>query len=96
MYKNGWKSYKIWCNLKSQEHEFHQYKSPILMNHIDVNKIVVSNKFPFPKQDFIYCIGYKDNKRVRPLCIFFPEMSIYNRYFDKTKVHILSRNEYIQ
>ena len=23
--------------------------------------------------------------KIRPLCIFFPEMSIYKRYFDKTK-----------
>ena len=30
-------------------------------------------------------MGYKDNKESRPLCIFFPEMSIYKRYSDKTK-----------
>ena len=30
-------------------------------------------------------MGYKDNKEIRPLCIFFPEMSIYKRYSDKTK-----------
>ena len=55
------------------------------MNHIDVHKTVVSNKFPLVKQDYKHFIGYKDNKKIRPLCIFFPEMSIYNRYFDKTK-----------
>ena len=53
---------------------FHQYKSPITKNNIDINKIVVSNKFPFDKQDFNYFIGYKYNKEIRPLCIFFPEM----------------------
>ena len=47
--------------------------------------MVVSNKFPFGKQDFEYFIGYKDNKEIIPLCIFFPEMSIYKRYSDKTK-----------
>ena len=65
-----------------EEHEFHQYKSPILITKIDINKIVVSNKFTFGKQDFKYFIGYKDNKEIRPLCIFFPEMSIYKRYSD--------------
>ena len=30
--------------------------SPISINDIDINEIVVSNKFPFGKQDF------KDNK----------------------------------
>ena len=59
--------------------------SPIMINNIDINKIVVSNKFTFGKQDFKYFNGYKDNKEIRPLCIFFPEMSIYKRYSDKTK-----------
>ena len=30
-------------------------------------------------------ICYKDNKKVRQLCILFPEMSKYKRYFDKIK-----------
>ena len=34
---------------------------------MDINKVVVSNKFPFGKQDFKYFIGYKDNKEIRPL-----------------------------
>ena len=32
-----------------QEYKFHQYESPISINNIDINKIVVSNKFPFGK-----------------------------------------------
>ena len=68
-----------------EEQEFHQYKSPILTNDKDINEIVVSNKVPFGKQDFKYFIGYKDNKKNRPLCILFPEMSIYKIYSDKTK-----------
>ena len=56
------------------------------INNIDINEIVASNnKFPLGKKDFKYFIGYKDNKEFRPLWIFFPEMSIYKRYFDKTK-----------
>ena len=56
-----------------------------MIKNIDINKIVVSNKFPFGKQDFKHFVGYKDNKEIRSLCMFFPEMSIYKRYFDKTK-----------
>ena len=70
------KNHKTWC-LWNWRIQFHQYKSPILINGIDINKIVVSNKFPFGKQDFKYFIGYKDNEKIRPLCIFFPERSIY-------------------
>ena len=50
-----------------------------------INKIIVSNKFPFGKQDFKYFIGYKNYKAIRPLCIFFLEMSIYERYSYKTQ-----------
>ena len=66
-------------------YKFHQYKSPTSISNIDSNKILVSNKFPFDKQNFKYFIGYKDNKEIRPLCIFFLEMSIYKRYSSKTK-----------
>ena len=51
--------------------------SPILINFIDINEIVVFNKFSLGKQDFKYFIGYKDNKEIRSFCIFFQEMSIY-------------------
>ena len=36
---------------------FHQNKSPISINDIDINKVVVSNKLPFVKQDFKYFIA---------------------------------------
>ena len=65
-----------------EEYEFHQYKSPILISDIDINEIVVFNKFPFGKQDFKNFIGYKDNKEVGTSCILFPEMI---RHIDKTK-----------
>ena len=61
---------------KLKKYEFHQYNSPISINDIDINEIVVSNKSPFSKQDFKYFIGYKDKNGIRPLCIFFPEMNI--------------------
>ena len=40
-----------------KEYEFHQYKCPILISDIDINKIVVLNKFPFVKINFKYSIG---------------------------------------
>ena len=56
-----------------------------MINDIDINQIVVSHKFPFGKQNFKYFIGYKANKEIRHLCIFFSEMSIWKRYSDKNK-----------
>ena len=68
-----------------EEYEFHQYKSPISINNIDINKTVVSTEFPFGKQDFKYFTGYKDNKKIKPLCIFFPEMNAYRIDLDETE-----------
>ena len=50
-----------------EEYKIYQFKSPISINDIDINEIVVSNKFPFDKQEFKCFIGYKDNKEIRPL-----------------------------
>ena len=56
-----------------------------MVDNIDANKIVASNKMSLGKNDFEYFIGYKDAKKIRPLCIFLPKMSAYGRDFDKTK-----------
>ena len=54
----------------NEEYKFHQYESPISINDIDNDEIVVSNKFPFGKQDFKYFIGYKDDKKLNLDCIW--------------------------
>ena len=46
---------------------------------------MVSNKLPFGKQDFRYFTGYKDDKKTRSLCIFFPKVSAYRTDFDETE-----------
>ena len=47
-----------------EEQEFQQYKSFFSINDLDINKIVVSNKFPFGKQDFKHFVGQKDSKKL--------------------------------
>ena len=68
-----------------EEFEFYQYKSSISIKEIDINKIIASNNFPFSKQDFKYFIGYKDNKKIEPLCIFFLETNAYRIDLDETE-----------
>ena len=58
-----------------EKYKFYQHKSRFLIDSIDINKIVTSNKVSFGKKDLIYLIGYKDAKEIRPLCIFLPKMS---------------------
>ena len=65
-----------------------------MINNLDINEIVVSNIFPFSKQDFKNFIGYKDNKEIRPLYKIFPEMSTYKRCCGKTKcINFLIKDE---
>ena len=68
-----------------EEYKFHQNKNPILINDIDIDKLIVSNKLLFGKQDFEYFIGYKDSEKIRPLCIFCPQMIIHKRNFDENR-----------
>ena len=44
-------------NTEIEESKFHQNETAIWTNDVDINKTVVSNKFPFGKQDFKYIIG---------------------------------------
>ena len=46
-----------------QKYKFYQNKNPTLIDNINANKIVVSNKISFGKNDFKYSIGYKDAKK---------------------------------
>ena len=42
-------------------------------------------RFSLGRKDFKYYIGYKDAKKITPLCIFLPQMGAYRRDFDETK-----------
>ena len=45
--------------LKLKNSSFINIKVLFSISSIDINKIVVSNQFPFDKQDFTYFLGYK-------------------------------------
>ena len=74
IYKNEQKIIKF-DDTKIKQCKFHQNKSTILINDIDINKIVVSDKLLFSKYHFKYFIGYKDAKIIRPLCISFSKVN---------------------
>ena len=46
-----------------EKHKFHQYKRPISIKNLDINKIVVSNKVFFSKKDFKYFTDYTGVKK---------------------------------
>ena len=57
-------------DIEIEKQNFHQHKRSISIKNIDINKIVVSNKVYFGEKGFKYFIGYRDAKKMRPLCIF--------------------------
>ena len=57
--------------------EFHRLKEPIDLFSVNVDQIVVSNKFKHNKKVFKHFIGYQEGEIVKPLCIFLPPMSGY-------------------
>ena len=61
-------------DIETKKQKFHQHKEPISIKNLDINKITVLNKIPFGKKGFKYFIGYKNAKKIRPLCIFPPKM----------------------
>ena len=69
-------------NTRVNKKEFHKSKQRIDLDLINVNQIVVSDKFKHGDDGFKYFIGYKEGKIVKPLCIVLLQMRGYIRYFE--------------
>ena len=59
-------------NIRVNKKEFHKSKQPIDLMSVNVDKIVVSDKFKHSDECFKYFIGYKEGKIVKPLCSILP------------------------
>ena len=69
-------------NIRVNKKEFHKSKQPIDLDLINVDQIVVSDKFKHSDDSFKYFIGYKEGEIVKPLCIILPQMTGYIKYFE--------------
>ena len=69
-------------NIGVNKKKFHMSKKAIDWMSVNVNKMVVSNKFNHNEYCFKYFIGYQKGEIVRPLCIILPQMSLYIKYFE--------------
>ena len=69
-------------NIRVNKKEFHKSKQPIDLDLVNVDQIVVSDKFKHSDDGFKYFIGYKEGEIVKPLCIILPQMSGYIKYFE--------------
>ena len=54
------------------------------MDLVNVDQIVISDKFKHSDDGFKYFISYKEGEIVKLLCIILPQMSWYIKYFEKS------------
>ena len=69
-------------NIEVNKKEFHKSKQPTDLELVNVDQIVISDKFKHSDDGFKYFIGYKEGEIVKPLCIILPQMSGYIKYFE--------------
>ena len=69
-------------NIRVNKKKFHTSKESTDLMSVNLDQIVVSDKFNYNEDDFKYFIGYQKGKIVKPLCIILPQMSGYIKYFE--------------
>ena len=60
-------------NIRLNKKEFHKSKQPIDLMSVNVDQIVISEKFKHSDDGFKYFIGYQEDEIVKPLSIISPQ-----------------------
>ena len=69
-------------NIKLNKKEFHKSKELIDLFSVDLDQIVESEKFKHNDKGFKYFIGYQKGEIIKPLCIIWPQINGYIKYFE--------------
>ena len=70
----------VFGDIEVSKKQFYESKKGIKLKHVDVGKIVVSNKVKGNNETVKYFIGYIDDTEVTTLCIILPHMSGWIKY----------------
>ena len=62
--------------------EFCSSKEAILLDSVDLSKIVVSSRSKLNDTTYKYFCRYSNNDVIKPLCVILPQMKGYIKYFD--------------
>ena len=62
--------------------KFYSSKEAILLDSVDLNKVVVSSRWKLNDKTYKYFCGYLNNDVIKHLCVILPQMSGYIKYFD--------------
>ena len=68
-------------SIRLNKKEFHKSKKLINLDLVELDQIVISDKFKCIDDGFKYFIGYKEDDNVKPLYIILPQMSGYIKCF---------------
>ena len=69
-------------NIVVNKKEFHKSKQPINLDLVNLDQIVISDKFKYSDDGFKYLISYKEGEIVKPLCVGLPQMNGYIKCFE--------------
>ena len=69
-------------NISLNKKELYKSKERIDLMSVNVDQIVVSDKFNHNNEGFKYFIGYKESGTVKALCIILPQMSGCIKFFE--------------
>ena len=61
---------------------FYSSKEAILLDSVDLSKIVVSSKWKLNDTTYKYFCGYLNNDVIKPLCVTLPQINRCIKYFD--------------
>ena len=62
--------------------KFYSSKEAILLDSVDLSKIVVSSRWKLNDTTYKYFCGYLNNDVIKPLCVILPQMSGNIKYFE--------------
>ena len=72
---------KFW-DKEIDKKEVYSSKQAILLDSVDLSKIVVSSRWKISDTKYKYFCGYLNNDVIQPLCVILPQMSGYIKCFD--------------
>ena len=62
--------------------KFYSSKEAILLDSVDLSKIVVSSRWKLNDTTYKYFCGYLNDDVIKSLCVILPQMNGYIKYFD--------------
>ena len=69
-------------DIRVNKKQFHKSKQPMDLMSVNVDQIIVSDKFKHSDEGFKYSISYQEGEIFKPFCLILPQMSGYIKYFE--------------